>query len=146
MIDRILLATDLSPDGEPAWALACALARQAGSKEILVACTSPAPAAYSEFDSARVLRRVYDDECQQASETLKRYTDACLSEGLTVRTTTISGPLAEAIARTAQQERADLIVLGIRHADMIDRLLGKSLVGQVARAAPCHVLIVKPPR
>src|SRR6266480_5950538 len=134
MLDRILLVTDLSPDGQAAWAVACTLARQAGSREISVACASPAPSAYSEFDSDRVLRRVYDDECQQASHALKQYTDACLAEGLTVRTSTISGPLAEAIARTARQERADLIVLGIRHADTIDRLLGKSLVGQVARS------------
>src|SRR5882724_2445672 len=144
MIDRILLATDLSPDGEAAWAVARTLARQVGSREIAVACASPARSAYSEFDSDRVLRRVYDDECQQANATLKRYTDACRAEGLTVRTSMISGPLAEAIAKAARQEHADLIVLGIRQADMIDRLLGKSLVGQVARAAPCHVLIVRP--
>jgi nucleotide-binding universal stress UspA family protein len=144
MIDRILLATDLSPAGEAAWVVARTLAHQAGCKEIWIACTSPARSAYSEFDSDRVLRRVYDDECQQANATLRRYSDACLAEGLTVHTSMISGPLAEALAKTARQERADLIVLGIQHADMIDRLLGKSLVGQVARAAPCHVLIAKP--
>jgi nucleotide-binding universal stress UspA family protein len=144
MLDRILLATDLSPDGEAAWAVARTLARRAGSAEIVVACACPAPSAYSEFDSERVLRRVYEDEYQQMNDTLKRYIDACLADGLRIRTCMISKPLAAAIAKTARQERADVIVLGIRHADMIDRLLGKSLVGQVARAAPCHVLIVKP--
>jgi nucleotide-binding universal stress UspA family protein len=146
VLERILLATDLSAEGEAAWVISRTLARQAGCRELSVACVQPAPAAYSEFDSDRVLRRVYDAECQQANDALKRYVDACFAEGLTVRTSMISGPLAEAIARIARQEHADLIVLGIRHADMIDRLLGKSLVGQVARAAPCHVLIVRPSR
>jgi len=99
MIDRILLATDLSPDGEAAWAVARTLARQVGSREIAVACASPARSAYSKFDSDRVLRRVYDDECQQANATLERYTDAYRAEGVTVRTSMISGPLAEAIAK-----------------------------------------------
>jgi nucleotide-binding universal stress UspA family protein len=144
VIERILLATDLSPDGEAAWKLACTLAHQAGCQEISVACVQPSPTAYSEFDSDRVLRRVYDDEYQQAKDTLRRYVDACLVEGVRVRTSMISPPIAEAVTKAARQEHADLIVLGIRHADMIDRLLGKSLVGQVARAAPCHVLIVKP--
>lgn len=146
MIQRILLATDLSADGEAAWTLACMLARQAGCEEISVACVQPSPRAYSEFDSDRVLRRVYDDDYQQAKDMLKRYVDACLVEGLKVRTSMISPPIADAVTKAASQQDADLIVLGIRHADMIDRLLGKSLVGQVARAAPCHVLIVKPSR
>jgi len=146
VIERILLATDLSSDGQAAWTLACTLARQAGCQAISVVCVQPSPATYSEFDSDRVLRRVYDDEYQQANDMLKRYVDACLVEGVRVRTSMISRPIAEAVTKAAHQEHADLIVLGIRHADMIDRLLGKSLVGQVARAAPCHVLIAKPSR
>jgi nucleotide-binding universal stress UspA family protein len=149
MMQRILLATDLSPDSETAWGLARTLARQAWSKEIFVAYAVPAPPAYSEFDSASVLRRVYEEECQQLSDALKRYTAACVADGLTIRPSMIAEPLAEAIAQTARRERIDLIVLGIRYADAIDRVLGvlgRSLVGQVARAAPCHVLIAKPSR
>ena len=50
------------------------------------------------------------------------------------------------LTRTMMLENVDLIVLGMRRADVIDRLLGESIAGQMTRMAPCHVLSVKPQR
>ena len=75
-----------------------------------------------------------------------RYAKLCQTHGIRVRPIVRLGAPAESIVKTAREENVDLIVLGMRRADVIDRLLGKSIVGQVTRMAPCHVLCVKPQR
>lgn len=144
MLDRILLATDLSDDSEVAWGVAVTLVRNAGSTELPVVWLLRPPAAYSDFDASRMAQRFYEDDRRQADNRLTRHIEACLADGLRVRPCVLSGSPAESIAKVAREERADLVVLGMQHADVIDRLLGRSLVGQVTRLAPCHVLVVKP--
>src|SRR5713101_3058167 len=75
-----------------------------------------------------------------------RYAKLCQTHGIRVRPIVRLGAPAESIVKTAREENVDLIVLGMRRADVIDRLLGESIAGQMTRMAPCHVLSVKPQR
>ncbi|HEV8471979.1 MAG TPA: universal stress protein [Methylomirabilota bacterium] len=146
MLDRILLATDLSEDGATAWDVAIALVQRAGRSELPVLYMAEAHTAYAEVDAPRAAQRLYDDDRLSADEGMKRYAELCEAQGIHVRPIVRLGEPAESIVKTAREENVDLIVLGIRRADAIDRLLGKSIVGQVTRMAPCHVLCVKPHR
>ena len=52
------------------------------------------------------------------------------------------GAPAEAVVSLAEKHAADLIVVGTREPDFIERLLGGSVSQAVARKAHCDVLIV----
>ena len=60
--------------------------------------------------------------------------------------TGVIGRPAEEIIDAAERRQADLIVVGTRDLGFLDRLLGGSVSEDVARGAPCDVLIVRPPR
>ena len=52
------------------------------------------------------------------------------------------GDPAEAIVQLAEERRADLIVVGTREPNVLERLLGQSVSQSVSRHAHCDVLIV----
>ncbi|MDJ0704840.1 MAG: universal stress protein [Leptolyngbyaceae cyanobacterium MO_188.B28] len=56
----------------------------------------------------------------------------------------VSGDPAEEIIRLANIYQADLIVLGSRGLTGLDRIVQRSVSGQVVAEAPCSVLVVKP--
>jgi nucleotide-binding universal stress UspA family protein len=53
------------------------------------------------------------------------------------------GDAAAAIVELADQEKADLIVVGTRQPSLVSTLLGVSVSGAVKRKAHCDVLIVQ---
>jgi nucleotide-binding universal stress UspA family protein len=53
-------------------------------------------------------------------------------------------PAADAILRYAEEEGADLIVLGTRGFGAIRRALIGSVASTIARRAPCPILLVPP--
>lgn len=144
MLNRLLLATDLSADSATALDVAVTLVQRAGGSELLVLHTTDAHTAYAEVETPGAVQRLHDGDRRAADETMKRYAETCQARGIQMRPIVRLGAPAETIVKTAQEERVDLIVLGMRRADVIDRILGRSIVGQVTRMAPCHVLCVKP--
>jgi len=46
------------------------------------------------------------------------------------------------VVETAGEMRADLIVVGSRHRSLIERLLFRSVSGELVVEAPCDVLVV----
>jgi nucleotide-binding universal stress UspA family protein len=64
------------------------------------------------------------------------------TEGISVQGHTGTGDPAEAIVRVAEQERADVIVVGNKGMVGVRRVLG-SVPNSVAHQAPCSVLIVQ---
>lgn len=65
--------------------------------------------------------------------------------GWSVRAKLLRGRPAEAIARTAKRERADLLVIGSRGVTEFQPMLLGSVSRKLLRQAPCPVLVVKKP-
>ncbi len=65
------------------------------------------------------------------------------SFGLKGRARVESGDPGERICAAALDEGADLIVMGTHHAGVLRRLLGGSVVDEVAHHAPCPVLLTR---
>ena len=58
----------------------------------------------------------------------------------------VEGKPADALRDLTRELHADVVVVGDHQHGMIDRLLIGSITEQLAREAPCSVLVVKPPR
>ena len=63
--------------------------------------------------------------------------------GLVGRARVESGDPGERICAVAEEEDADLIVMGSHHAGALRRLLGGSVVDDVTHHAPCPVLLTR---
>jgi nucleotide-binding universal stress UspA family protein len=66
------------------------------------------------------------------------------SAGVDVTARLGAGPAYEEIVRAAEDERADLIVVGAQGHGMLEHLLSGSNAQQVIRRANCAVLTVRP--
>jgi nucleotide-binding universal stress UspA family protein len=66
--------------------------------------------------------------------------------GLEVEFLGLAGEPAAELIEAAEQRQADLLIVGTREPDFLDRLLGGSVSQEVGRRAPCDVLIVHPDR
>jgi nucleotide-binding universal stress UspA family protein len=86
-----------------------------------------------------VLGRAAADEAMAAAQVTARDRGATVAAALLV-----DGEPAEALLDLAADRSADLIVIGARNdVSLVERLLG-TVAGEVARRAPCEVLIVRP--
>ena len=78
-----------------------------------------------------------------AESLLKRAARDALSKGVEVETHASEGEPAEVIIDVANQEHADLIVVGSRGLTGIKRYLLGSVSSKVSEHAPCSVMIVR---
>ncbi len=78
-----------------------------------------------------------------AESVLKRAAGDALSKGVEVETHARKGHPAEVIIEVANQEHADLIVVGSRGLTGIKRYLLGSVSSKVSEHAPCNVMIVR---
>ena len=116
----LVMATDGSDTAERALAVGADLARITGSKVVLV----------------HVGDRGRGDEVLEKAA-------GRLGEGLDIGTMTVEGQPAEQIVGVAEQQRADLIVVGNKGMTGAKRFLLGSVPNAVAHHAPCSVLIAR---
>jgi nucleotide-binding universal stress UspA family protein len=148
----ILAGYDGTGPAELALNRAAELARAFGAKVVVVSVAPPQPAAelappgafglfpYYEYRGEQLLER---DEAlwQQHREHVERlFAEA----GVATEFVGLTGEPAREIIEAAEQRQADLIVVGTREPGFLDRLIGGSVSGGVARHARCDVLIVHP--
>jgi nucleotide-binding universal stress UspA family protein len=135
--DRILLATDGSPDSEAATDRALTLARAYGS-ELLVVAAADFPAGLrgetTEAGAQLLLHcRAEVDRVQELAEAAR----------LRVRRFVREGPAFRVITDLAREEEVSLIIMGTRGRTGLKRLLLGSVTERVIGHAPCPVLVVK---
>jgi nucleotide-binding universal stress UspA family protein len=138
-IQTILHATDFSDRSQPAFQMACALARQLGARLILLHVAVPPVAVYGEGmmatlpvnDLEAIRRQLLDVKVPDPQVPIERRV--------------VEGDPAEEIVRVARDVPCDLIVLGTHGRSGLERLLMGSVAEQVVRRAVCPVLTVRLP-
>jgi nucleotide-binding universal stress UspA family protein len=144
MFRSIVVGTDGSETAGKAVAEAAQLAQQVGAKLLVVSAYEPV--------SGQRLR----DEAQQAPGDLqwmvnpREDVDATLreaagaaGEGIEVETFARQGDPADAILDVAEEQGADLIVVGNKGMTGAKRFLLGSVPNKVSHHAPCSVLIIR---
>jgi nucleotide-binding universal stress UspA family protein len=143
MFERILCATDFSDTAEAAWATAQELARVHRSSLLLLHVFTDLPLySYAEVPAPTV-EQVWEEQRRWAERAIEDRVAAATARGLAARGVVKTGTPAIMIADTADEERADLILIGTHGRTGLDRLLVGSVAERVVRLAPCPVLTVK---
>jgi len=139
-IETVLHPTDFSKYSEPAFHLACSLARDHGARLILLhvqetlvpVATELGPAPLSLAEERKAL-------CERLNALRPE------DPRIAVKHCLVAGGAAEEIISLAQEEGCDLIVMGTHGRTGLGRLLMGSVAEQVVRKASCPVLTVKTP-
>ena len=136
---KILFPSDFSHTGDSALEMATALARDAGATLVIVHVEEP-PMAYGGGD-------VYYGVAEPATDDLLRMLKDIKPADPQVpyQHRLISGQPASAIARLAEDENIDMIVMGTHGRSGLSRLLMGSVAEAVVRHAKCPVLTYKQP-
>lgn len=136
---KILFPTDFSHTGDASLRLATALARDSGAELLIVHVQEP-PMAYGGGE-------LYYGVPNPAVEDLERMLAAVKPTDPNVRYQhrLATGDPASAIVRLAEEEKADLIVMGTHGRTGFFRLLMGSVAEAIVRRAKCPVLTFKEP-
>jgi universal stress protein A len=136
---KILFPTDFSHASDAALDWASSLARERGAALLIVHVEEP-PAAYGGGE-------MYYGMPDPASEDLAKMLSQVLPTDPQVshEHRLLTGDPATAIARLAEQENVELIVMGTHGRTGLLRLLMGSVAEAVVRRAPCPVLTLKQP-
>lgn len=145
---RILCGTDFSENSERAFRFSLALASTVGARVTLLHSIEHMP----DLGEARYRMVVPDVEPlmkeieRAASERLGQAVDALAKESAGVEVTARlgAGRAYQEIVRVAEDERADLIVVGAQSHGVFEHVVSGSNAQQVIRRATCPVLTVRP--
>lgn len=136
-IRRILLATDLSTPSERATAEALQLARDLRAELLAVSVIEPATHVAGPTVARMDQRRAARESAAQALVVRGR------REGVSVSFLVWEGEPGPAIVEAAASEEADLVVVGTRGRNRVERMVLGSVSDHVVRHATCPVLIVR---
>jgi len=149
MYSSIVVGTDGSPTAGEAVRQAAELARLCGA-QLHVVC------AYAATQTASAMAMtgagmtgvavdtvgIEEDLHAGASEVLSRAVPPDLTEGLNISRHARSGAAADVLLDVAEEEKADVIVVGNKGMTGARRFFLGSVPNRVAHNAPCNVLIV----
>lgn len=140
----VLLATDFSDAAEAAETQGLDLARRLGA-EVVYVHVGTEPSLYGEgpFGMARV-QSVYEAQRRWATDQLARRVERARGGGVAARFLLPDGVPHQAIVEAAEQEHADIIIIGTHGRSGLERIFLGSVAERVVRLAPCPVLTVRP--
>ena len=145
MFDSIVVGTDGSETASEAVRQATALAKSLGARVNLVSAYEPVPEG-----RLRDERQQVPDDMQwminpreDVDSTLKDAAAKIEQEGVEVQTYAREGDPADAILDVAEEEKADLIVVGNKGMTGAKRFLLGSVPNKVSHHAPCSVMIIR---
>ena len=135
----ILFPTDFSHTGDAALEMATVLARDSGAKLLIVHIEEP-PVAYGGGEMYYGLPEPDPEQLKKMLESVKPS-----DPNVAYEQRLLTGEPAHALTRLANEEDADLIVMGTHGRTGLFRLLMGSVAEAVVRRAPCPVLTYKQP-
>jgi nucleotide-binding universal stress UspA family protein len=145
MYERIVVGTDGSETAKEAVRQAADLARKVGASLDLVSAYEPV--SQSRLREER--REVPEDlahvvsPSEDVDATLSDAARVIESDGVAVTTHARQGDPADAILDVAEEQNADLIIVGNKGMTGAKRFLLGSVPNKVSHHAPCSVLIVR---
>jgi len=139
MFKKILVAVDGSTYAEHAVEYAASIAKRFNSQVTLIHAI-PHP-----FYTYEMIAPPPSEQLEKAGkEVLARNQQVAEKRGVQVKTRLVFGDPAEEIAKVANEEGFDLLVVGSRGLSRVAALLLGSVSEKLSRDAKCPVLIVKP--
>jgi nucleotide-binding universal stress UspA family protein len=145
MFYRIVVATDFSDCSQGAWELARRVAAAPGSELVLTHVLTEVPLYGEGILNIETARKVRDGARKWAESALEDLVGKARAAGLSARAVVRTGVPHQEIVALAEDERADLIVIGTHGRRGINRALLGSVADRVVRLAPCPVLTVREP-
>ena len=133
---HILVPVDFSQDSEEAVGCAIGLAQQFQARLTLLHAIYVPEAA--EVNLAAYLDKIQSESDQLMAACRKRVEDA----GVTVDSLVVRGVPSHRITETAQEQQADLIVMGTHGRTGLRHMLIGSVAERVVRHASCPVMVV----
>ena len=145
MFGSIVVGTDGSDTAKEAVRQATELAQQVGAKVHLVSAYEPVPEG-----RLREERQQVPDDLQwmvnpreDVSQTLEDAAIAMRDSGVDVETHAREGDPADAILDVAEENNADLVMVGNKGMTGAKRFLLGSVPNKVSHHAPCSVMIIR---
>lgn len=145
MFRTIVVGTDGSETANKAVGQAAELAASVSSELLIVSAFEPISGSRLREESQQVPDDVkwMVNPREDVDATLAGAIEVAESKGVTTRTFARQGDPADAILDVAEEEHADLIVVGNKGMTGAKRFLLGSVPNKVSHHAPCSVLIVR---
>ena len=139
---RVLVGTDGSETSYRAVDRAAAIAKEAGAQLVIVTAYRPLSQREQEEAAQQLGAESYKVIGSHPAEDVLREACSRLDRDIDVDTVAVEGDPVDALIRTANDRKADLLVVGNRGLNSLTgRLLG-SVPSVVTHRSPCDVLIV----
>jgi nucleotide-binding universal stress UspA family protein len=145
MFSTIVVGTDGSETAGKAVARATDLAAELGARLLIVSAFEPVSDARLRDEATRVpadLQWMINPR-EDVDATLEEAAQGASERGLDVQTFARQGDAADAILDVAEEQRADLIVVGNKGMTGAKRFLLGSVPNRISHHAPCSVLIIR---
>lgn len=143
MFRHIMIPLDGSPRAESALPVAAHLARASGSQLTLLRVVTPAiELDIHPMPLATTAEPALEEEVAKANAYLAQFAASKELEGITIRTETLSGPVAKTILLFAHLQQVDLIAMCSHGSTGLKRWVLGSVAEKVARHSPIPVLVL----
>jgi nucleotide-binding universal stress UspA family protein len=145
LFERIVVGTDGSDTAAEAVRQAIELAKATGARLDIVSAFQPVPQQRLREEQAELPGDVAHavGPTEDVDVTLEDAAGLARREGLEVQTYAREGDPADAILDVAEEQKADLIVVGNKGMTGAKRFLLGSVPNKVSHHAPCGVYIVR---
>jgi nucleotide-binding universal stress UspA family protein len=145
MFSAIVVGTDGSETAGKAVAQATELARSLGARLLIVSAYEPVSGTRlrAEAQQAPADLQWMVNPREDVDATLAEAADAAMQDGVEAETFGRQGDPADAILDVAEEQGADLIVVGNKGMTGAKRFLLGSVPNKVSHHAPCSVLIIR---
>ena len=142
-LKRILVATDLTPASEPAFAEALRLAADADAELVLAHAYEMPYLADSAVIAAATLQQLDVKLREELDAKLSALAERAKARGIRVRTLMLIGSPYDVIPRVVSEERADLLVAGTHGRNGLGRFILGSVASSLLATSSCPVLTVR---
>jgi nucleotide-binding universal stress UspA family protein len=143
-IRKILCPIDFSDSSYNVLEAACELALHFSAELIALHVIPPIPVLATGHISPSVMRveRLVQEMEESSKKLLEENVARRVPKGISVRCRVIQGHPAELIVETAEQEKAELIMIATRGQTGLKRFVSGSVTEKVVRLSACPVLVV----